>query len=130
MPAWFRSGKGRGMFVLRSAFWLTVVILLLPADPDTGEAPRSVIEEALVSARATVAGLSGFCQRNVDLCTTGGAAVDFVAETAENSVEKIYGLIEAGPAVPNPAGTEGAQGTLTPDDLALPWRGTEPDEKV
>jgi Family of unknown function (DUF5330) len=118
------------MFVLRSAFWLTIVILLLPADPQTGEAPRSAIETALISAQATVAGLSGFCERNPDLCMTGGAAVDFVAEKAENGVEMINDLIEGGPAVPNSAGAGGARGTLTTDDLALPWRGAEPNDKV
>ena len=34
-------GKGRQMFLLRTAFWLSVVVMLLPADAATGDkAPR------------------------------------------------------------------------------------------
>ncbi|MCB1501949.1 MAG: DUF5330 domain-containing protein [Bauldia sp.] len=116
------------MFVLRSVFWLTVVILLLPADPNTGEAPRSAIIEAVMSARSSVAGLSGFCTRNPDVCMTGGAAIDLVAEKAEDGVELIYDLIDGGG--PDPSGAESQRGTLTTDDLALPWRGGGPDDRV
>lgn len=116
------------MFVLRSAFWLTLVILLLPADPETGEAPRSVIVNAVMSAQSSVAGLSGFCTRNPDLCMTGGAAIDLVAEKAEDGVNLIYDLIDG--ERPEAFGAESRRGTLTTDDLALPWRGGSPDDKV
>ncbi len=109
------------MFLLRSAFWLTVVILLIPADPQSGEAPRITVLNALAAAQATVADLSGFCERNPDVCTKGSAAAELLAEKAGNGVEMVYRYL-GGSA---PADGEANPGTLTPEDLAQPWVGDE-----
>jgi len=112
------------MFLIRSAFWLTLVILLIPADPQSGEAPRVTVMNALMAAQATVADLSGFCGRNPEVCATGSAAVDVFAEKAENGVDMIYHYFEG----TTPAGT--GKGTLTDDDLAQPWQGEPEDGSV
>jgi hypothetical protein len=112
------------MFLLRSAFWLTIVILLIPADPQSGEAPRVTVVNALMAAQATVADLGGFCDRNPDVCTTGSAAVDVFAEKAGNGVEMIHHYFG------EPEDAEGNRGTLTTDDLALPWQGEIPDDSA
>jgi Family of unknown function (DUF5330) len=118
------------MFVLRSAFWLTILVMLLPADPVTGAAPRLTIVDAVTAARETIADLSGFCQRNRDVCVTSGAAIQLVAERAENGVEMIYEFLD-GPSEPQDrAAGEVRRGTLTTDDLALPWHGGKPDGSV
>lgn len=111
------------MFLLRSAFWLTIVILLIPADPQTGEAPRVTVVNALMAAQATVADLSGFCERNPEVCATGSAAVGMLAEKAENGVEMIYRYLDG--TAPADAGS--GHGTLTDDDLAQPWQGEADD---
>ncbi|HET7715774.1 MAG TPA: DUF5330 domain-containing protein [Bauldia sp.] len=120
------------MFLLRSAFWLSVVILLIPADPETGEAPRVSVVNAFMAVRATVADLSGFCDRNPDVCVTGGAAIDIFAEKAGNGVEMIYRYIDGdGSEAADPTDSEGRRGTLTTEDLALPWQGeTASDDSV
>ena len=115
------------MFLLRSAFWLTLVILLIPADPESGEAPRVSLVNAFMAAQATVADLSGFCERNPDVCVTGGAAIGIVAEKAENGVQMLYRYFDG---EGNPADAEGNRGTLTTDDLALPWQGEAPDDSA
>ena len=124
------------MFLLRSAFWLTIVIMLIPADPETGDAPRVTMVEAAMAVRATVADLSGFCDRNQDVCVTGGAAAQLIAEKAQNGVDLIYryvtgsedapadGGIDMAPGARNPADRGG---TLTTDDVALPWQGGADD---
>jgi hypothetical protein len=112
------------MFLLRSAFWLTIVILLIPADPQFGEAPRVTVLNALTAAQATVADLGGFCNRNPDVCLTGSAAIDVFAEKAGNGVEMIYEHFGG------PADDEDNRGTLTTDDLALPWQGEVPDDSA
>jgi hypothetical protein len=112
------------MFLLRSAFWLTIVILLIPADPESGEAPRVTIVNAFMAAQATVADLRGFCGRNPDVCITGSAAVDVFAEKAGNGIELIYDYFGEG------KDTEGNKGTLTTDDIALPWQGQMADEST
>lgn len=115
------------MFLLRSAFWLTLVILLIPADPDSGEAPRVSLVNAFMAAQATVADLSGFCDRNPDVCVTGGAAIGIFAEKAENGVQMLYRYFDD---VGDPGDAEGNRGTLTTDDLALPWQGEAPDDSA
>ena len=73
------------MFLIRAAFWLSVAILFIPADPETGtDAPRVTAIEALVAAKATIADLSGFCTRNPDVCTTSDAAFRLFTEKAHN----------------------------------------------
>ncbi len=117
------------MFLLRSAFWLTLVILLIPADPQSGEAPRVSLVNAFVAAQATIADLSGFCDRNPDVCVTGGAAIGLLAEKAENGVEMLYRYFD-GDGAGDPADVDGNRGTLTTDDLALPWHGEAPDDSA
>ncbi len=133
------------MFLLRSAFWLTIVIMLIPADPESGEAPRVTVAEAMGALRDTVTDLSGFCDRNPDVCVTGGAAAQMIAEKSQNGIEIVYryvtgeesGGIDMAPGAPGapsgidmapgahgaPAGKGPRRGTLTTDDLALPWQG-------
>ena len=132
------------MFLLRSAFWLTIVIMLIPADPETGDAPRLTVVETVMAVRATVADLSGFCGRNPDVCVTGGAAAQLIAEKAQNGFDLLYryvtgdeadGGIDMAPGAPGaPTGIDmapGAKGprggTLTTDDRALPWQGSGDD---
>ncbi len=77
------------MFLIRSAFWLSVVILLLPAEIDKtdtklGDTPASITAgQALVAAKSTVNDLSGFCLRNQIACSTGKAAVDMFIRKAQ-----------------------------------------------
>jgi len=121
--------EGNGvMFLLRSAFWLTIVILLIPADPQSGEAPRVTVVNAVMAAQATLADLGGFCDRNQDVCITGSAAIDVFAEKAGNGVEMIYQYFgETGGASQDP---DLNRGTLTTDDLVLPWQGEAADDSA
>jgi hypothetical protein len=107
------------MFLIRAAFWLSVAILFIPADPESGtDAPRVTAIEALVAARATIADISGFCQRNPDVCTTGSAAAHLFSEKAHSGVRMIERYFnEAG------AKTEVDRGTLNRDDLLPAWHG-------
>lgn len=52
------------MFLIRMAFWIIVVILLLPTDRDQQS-------EVLGTAQAAVKDISGFCTRNPDVCVKG-----------------------------------------------------------
>ena len=105
------------MFLIRAAFWLSVAILFIPADPETGtDAPRVTAIEALVAAKATIADLSGFCTRNPDVCTTSDAAFRLFTEKAHNGVRMLYRYFgEAGDK------TEVERGTLNREDLLPAW---------
>ena len=73
------------MFLVRSAFWLSVVILLLPAENDNKNTDLSNITagQAIVAAQSTVDDLSGFCSRNQTACKTGKAALDVFIRKAQ-----------------------------------------------
>jgi hypothetical protein len=112
------------MFLIRAAFWLSVVILLIPADSSSGEdAPRVTVIEALVATRATISDLSAFCDRNPDVCVTGSAAAQLFSEKAQNGVRMLYRLFDEGE---EKAPAEGS-GTLTKEDLAPTWIGPARD---
>ena len=118
------------MFLLRVAFWLSIVILLIPADPASRiEAPRVTLVEALVATRATIADLSGFCDRNTDVCATAGSAWQMFAERAGTGMRTLYRYLDGErSANDDDRGEDGAgsSGTLRPEDQAPEWRGTAP----
>jgi hypothetical protein len=109
------------MFLIRAAFWLSVVIMFIPADPQSNSpAPRVSFIESLVAARAVAVDLSNFCERNPDVCVTGSAAFKVFAEKAQNGAKMLYRYLDEEPGKPQPSGE---QGTLTGDDLAPEWQG-------
>ncbi len=61
------------MFLIRAAFWLTLVIAFIPVNPeDLEEGQRAVSTgETMVAAQALLADLASFCERNEDACVTG-----------------------------------------------------------
>ena len=109
------------MFLLRAAFWLTVVVMFIPSDSRTGtEAPRVSALQALVAAKATISDFSGFCTRNPDVCVTGNAALNVLAEKAQNGARILYRYLDGSDdAKPSPAGE---RGTLRTDDREPAWR--------
>ncbi len=133
------------MFLLRTAFWLSVVLALLPtfAPKQTGTAPAELIaSEAVTAASATVADMSGFCDRRPDACAAGAQFASafgqraragaemlyaFVGDRLGKSVGKSDGAAGAGDAAAVTAGLPSAsrpsQNTLTAVDLAPAWRG-------
>lgn len=105
-------------FLIRTAFWLSLVIMLLPADADTGDkAPRVTAFETISAAGATVSDLSQFCKRNPDVCVTGGSAFQVFAEKVRYGVKLIYGYFGDKKQGAQPAG----ESTLSPDDLKPAW---------
>jgi hypothetical protein len=117
------TSKGQAMFFLiRAAFWLSVVILLIPADPQSGtEAPRITAIDALVAARATIADLSAFCERNPDVCVTGDAALKIFSEKAQNGVRMLYRYFD--PQKGDQPGATVDKSTLSREDLLPAWHG-------
>lgn len=107
------------MFLLRAVFWLSLVILLLPADEKSGEpAPRVTALQALAAARDSIADMSQFCTRQPDVCDTGSAAFLVFADRLKAGAGILYGYFNDGDgaATPEPGGT------LTPRDTAPAWR--------
>src|SRR2546428_7059424 len=62
-------------FLLRMAFWLTVILALLPSG---GSQPTPKLNgsavDAMLAAKATVTDMGSFCERQPDACTVGSQA--------------------------------------------------------
>ena len=124
-------------FLLRMAFWLGLVLVLLPRDktPESEKLPQLGASEAVSAATAVVSDMSQFCKRQPAACEVGGQAATVLGQRAQAGARKLYQIITDkrspehtgsidGVENANPLSAEVAQrDTLTPDDLAAEWRG-------
>jgi len=119
-------------FLLRTAFWLTIVVLLLAAanSQNGAPAPHLGAGEAVSAASAAVSDMRQFCARQPEACAVGSQALTGLGQKAQAGAKMLYEFLtthfgRAG-AAENPARTIGkpAQNTLFPADLTAPWRGS------
>jgi hypothetical protein len=85
--------RGREMFfLLRLAFWLGLVLVLLPRDktPESEKLPQISVSEAVQAATAAVSDMSQFCKRQPAACEVGGQAATVIGVRAEQGARKIY----------------------------------------
>ena len=120
-------------FLLRMAFWLGLVLVLLPRDksPDQDKLPQVGASEAVSAATAAVSDMSQFCKRQPQACEVGGQAATVIGHRAQAGARKLYQII-TDKKPPDHTGSIGGAGnaaqaaprdTLTPDDLVAEWRG-------
>jgi len=138
-------------FLLRMAFWLGLVLLLLPAGTASqGPAVTDVgAANAISAASATVSDLRGFCSRQPDACTVGSHVAAALGHKAQAGAKMLYGALTealggretgsvtgatsrrggAKTASDNSPSDRASQDTLTATDLIPPWRGPPPRNK-
>ena len=139
-------------FLLRTAFWLTLVLALIPIGSGGSDSETKSIDPvaAYFAAQAAVSDLGGFCDRNPAACETGSEAISAIGARARDGARIVYEYLDTQVAdeksgtVPGlndqpalvtgsipeavaPAGSKGDEvahsgGTLTQQDLALPWQ--------
>jgi hypothetical protein len=123
-------------FLLRMAFWLGLVLVLLPREktPESEKLPQIGASEAVQAASAAVSDMSQFCKRQPATCEVGGQAATVIGHRAEDGARKLYRIItdkrpsdrtgsiggvdDADPSLVNATSRD----TLTPDDLTTEWR--------
>ena len=120
-------------FLLRMAFWLGLVLVLLPREktPESDKVPQIGASEAVSAATAAVSDVGQFCKRQPAACEVGGQAATAIGQRAQDGARKLYKIItdkkpdhtssidtadEAGIAVASPTDA------LTEDDMAIEWR--------
>ena len=123
-------------FLLRMAFWLGLVLVLLPREktPESEKLPQIGASQAVQAATAAVSDMSQFCKRQPQACEVGGQAAAVIGQRAEDGARKLYKIITDKRA-PDHTGSIGAvddadslpgdmapRDTLTPDDLVAEWR--------
>lgn len=81
-------------FLLRMAFWLGLVLVLLPTDKsDSDKGAQIGASEAISAATAAVSDMSQFCNRQPAACTVGGQAATVIGERAQSGAKKVYQFI-------------------------------------
>lgn len=140
------------MFLLRMAFWLSVVVMLIPSDESpatktpSAEDPELSVNGAIGAAAATVSDMAGFCERNREVCETGSAAFDIFLAKAENGARLAYRIVtdekpgsadssRRDQANAREAGFNGSgptssppHGTLRETDLLPAWQGPRDED--
>jgi len=117
-------------FLLRMAFWLGVVCVLLPSGSKT-TSPEAKIDasEAVTLASAAVSDARGFCDRQPDACVTGGKVAVAIGHKAEAGARTLYEFVSKlrdKSASGEKAARPGSEGTLTPADMAPGWHAPVP----
>lgn len=126
-------------FLLRTAFWLSIVLALLPtgsSQPKSKEPAIGAIE-AVSAAGAAMSDMSQFCGRQPEACVAGAQAASAFGQRAQAGAKMVYEFLsekmapaETGSVAPVKAtstgGTKGSQHTLKPADLQPAWRGPAP----
>src|SRR4051812_44531281 len=112
-------------FLLRMAFWLGVVCVLLPGGGET--APKAQIDtaSAVSAAGAAVSDMRGFCDRQPQACVVGGRVAVVIGHKAEAGARTLYEIVAAKLTDKDKSASTTdmhkpapAPGTLTPADLA------------
>jgi hypothetical protein len=123
-------------FLLRMAFWLSVICLLLPSGTKSPSADANIdAKQAVTLASAAVSDVRGFCGRQPDACVAGGKVAVALGHKAEAGARTIYEFITTklsenlapGDKTPKAvsASTSG-QGTLTAADMTPAWHSPVP----
>lgn len=82
-------------FLLRMAFWFSIVLLFLPMWPNqqVDGQPVGAIT-ALSAAQRAVSDIAGLCERQPDVCETGRQAAHTIGVRARESARIAYDMIE------------------------------------
>ena len=82
-------------FLLRMAFWLGLVLVLLPREktPELDKVPQIGASEAVSAATAAVSDMGQFCKRQPAACEVGGQAATVIGQRAQDGARKIYKII-------------------------------------
>jgi hypothetical protein len=128
-------------FLLRMAFWVGLVLVLLPREktPESDKAPQIGAAEAVQAATAAVQDMTQFCKRQPAACEVGGQAATVIGQRAQDGARKIYKIIidkrapDIDKRAPDHTGSIGgddsgapsyealAHDTLMPNDLLEEW---------
>jgi hypothetical protein len=107
------------MFVLRSLFWLSMVVVLLPPSEDGREpAPRVNLLHTAYAARELLEAGTGVCDRNPDACAASREALVLLSRKIETGADIFVAGVKAGQAKVDPSIDHG---TLTDEDLQPGW---------
>ena len=81
-------------FLIRSAFWLSLVLLVIPFGNDADGQPTVGAVQAFLAARAVVDDMANLCERRPDACEAGRAAMHTIGVRAREGARIAYGMLD------------------------------------
>ncbi|CCV05141.1 conserved exported hypothetical protein [Mesorhizobium metallidurans STM 2683] len=83
-------------FLIRMAFWFSLVLLALPLSVGTDEAGRQSVGplQALFAAREAVGDIAGICERKPDVCETGKSAMHTITARAKETAKIAAAMLD------------------------------------
>ena len=82
-------------FLMRMAFWIGLVLVLLPTDKSANDAnvPEIKAGDAMSAAASAVSDMSQFCTRQPSACAVGSEAASVIGHRAQAGARKVYQMI-------------------------------------
>lgn len=120
-------------FLVRVAFWLTIVLVLLPSGGGEKSSTQAGLgaTEAIIAASAAVSDMSNLCDRQPKACEVGAQAAVALGQRAQAGAKMVFDLFSEHSLRGDPGsvtnGTDRnwpvSQHTLTASDLEPAWQG-------
>ncbi|RWL94087.1 MAG: hypothetical protein EOR68_22810 [Mesorhizobium sp.] len=114
-------------FLIRMAFWFSLVLLALPLGVGPGQDGRQSVGpiQALFAAREAVGDIAGLCERKPDVCETGKSAMYTITVRAQETAKIAAAMIDdkseqAGVAETKVADTAKMTTGSVAEDIVLP----------
>ena len=108
-------------FLLRTIFWLSIVLALLPSGTSQPKPPAVSVSavEAVTAAGAAMSDVTQFCSRQPEACDVGAQAAAAFGQRAQAGARMVYDFI-SDRVVPQEAASAGSTGSGTPATSAAP----------
>ena len=83
-------------FLIRMAFWFSLVLLFIPFEISDGEGRVVTVGpiQAFFAAKGAVDDIAGMCERKPDVCAVGRAAAHTVAVRAREGARMAYQALD------------------------------------
>lgn len=130
------NGREAMFFLIRVAFWLSIVVILLPTGKTEQSATGPGAIEAFSAASAAVSDMRGFCERQPAACEAGSKAASAFGEKAQATAKMLFEYLteqknetaatDTMRLNPTSVGGRPSQNTLTAADRLPAWRGVAP----
>ena len=109
-------------FLIRMAFWFSLVLLALPLSVGSDEEGHESVGaiQALFAAREAVGDIAGICERKPDVCETGKSAMHTITARAKETAKIAAAMLDDKGTKPETSpDTSLATGSVA-EDIVLP----------
>jgi hypothetical protein len=111
-------------FLIRMAFWFSLVLLMLPLDPQSENGLSPI--KAFFAASEAIGDVAGICERKPHVCETGKEAMHTIGIRAKETARIAYDMVGDEQAAPLAATVETAVETTGSIPLPAPKPAQKP----